>query len=225
MRNPVLAVLFAVGIMLTGAGTVSAQPEPLRFTGEGSERTASFEMSGPWLLDWTVTSDTPLLANLDMRLHDGDTGEFLGNIAQLDGTGRGLRLFEEGGSYSIAVVAANLRWELEVSALDEAEAQRLKRQAAESGPSMEEGARRARAAVPEGSFSSWRAESETTLLLFDESGTGWRITFERPCRGLESATALSFVTPARGDLDVYDSILLEDGTRCRFASAIPTVTD
>lgn len=32
-----------------------------------------------------------------------------------------------------------------------------------------------------------------------------------------TATALSFVTPSTGRQDAYDSILLEDGTRCRFA--------
>lgn len=209
-------------LFCTGAATAQ---ESVHFTGEGTERTAAFEMEGPWLLDWTATSDTPLMAMLEMRLHDGESGEFLGTIAQLQGTGRGLKLFGEGGSYAIAVVADSVRWELDVAPVDEAEAERLERLSEGGGPTLEESSRRALERVPEGSFNSWRAENAETLLLFGEAGTGWRVTFVRPCRGLESATAISFVTPPAGSLNAYDSILLEDGTRCRFARAVPTVTD
>lgn len=216
--------LAMIPALMASAGATVAQ-EPLRFSGDGTERTATFEMEGPWLLDWTATSDTPLMAILEMRLHDGASGEFLGTIAQLQGTGRGLKLFEQGGSYTILVVAGNVRWELDVAPLNEVEAERLKRLSQGTGPTLEESSRRALERVPEGSFSSWRAENAETLLLFGEGGTGWRVTFARPCNGLVSASAISFVTPAAGTLDAYDSILLEDGTRCRFARAVPTVTD
>jgi hypothetical protein len=209
--------------LMASAG--AAAQEPLRFSGDGTERTAAFEMEGPWLLDWTATSDTPLLANLEMRLHVGASGEFLGTIAQLQGTGRGLKLFEQGGSYAITVVASNVRWQLDVAPLNKAEAERLKRLSEGAGPTLEESSRRALERVPEGSFSSWRAENAETLLLFGEGGTGWRVTFARPCNGLVSASAISFVTPAAGTLDAYDSILLDDGTRCRFARAVPMVMD
>lgn len=216
--------LAMIPALMADTGAAVAQ-EPLRFSGDGTQRTDAFEMEGPWLLDWTATSDTPLLAILEMRLHDGASGEFLGTIAQLQGTGRGLKLFEQGGSYAITVVADNVRWELDVAPLNEADAERLARLSEGAGPTLEESARRALERVPEGSFSSWRAENAETLLLFGEGGTGWRVTFARPCSGLTSASAISFVTPAAGTLDAYDSILLDDGTRCRFARAVPTVTD
>jgi hypothetical protein len=206
------------------AGAAVAQ-ESLHFTGDGTERTAAFEMKGPWLLDWSATSDTPQLAILELRLHDGVSGEFLGTIAQLQGTGRGLKFFEQGGSYAITVVAGNLHWELDVAPLDAAEADRLKRLSEGAGPTLAEVSRRAVERVPKGSFSSWRAENAESLLLFGEAGTGWRVTLAGPCNGLESASAISFVTPATGTLDAYDSILLEDGTRCRFSRAVPTILD
>jgi len=79
--------------------------------------------------------------------------------------------------------------------------------------------------VREGTFSEWRADGNEVLLLFDSNNTGWRVTFARPCPGLESAKVISFVTPAAGSLDDYDSILLEDGTRCYFDRVIPTLLD
>ena len=76
--------------------------------------------------------------------------------------------------------------------------------------------------VREGSFSSWRPESDEALLLFSEDGVIWRATFTKPCPGLASATAISFMTAPTGGLQEYDSILLEDGTRCMFARVAPT---
>jgi hypothetical protein len=44
----------------------------------------------------------------------------------------------------------------------------------------------------------------------------------RSYTGLKSATAISFVTPVVDGTDEYDSILLEDGTRCYFNSVTPS---
>ena len=216
--------ILATTLVLDPSSGEAAQ-ESWHFTGDGTERTATFEVQGPWLLDWSATSDLPQLAILELRLHDGVSGEYLGTIAQLQGTGRGLKLFEQGGSYAIAAVAGNLKWQLDIAPLDVAEAERLKRLSGDGEPTLADGARRALERVPADSFSSWRAESAESLLLFGEAGTGWRVTFAGPCKGLASATAISFVTPATGTLDAYDSILLDDGTRCRFASAVPTKAD
>jgi hypothetical protein len=38
-------------------------------------------------------------------------------------------------------------------------------------------------------------------------------------------TALSFVTASGSRLDQYDSILLDDGTRCYFERVMPTLFD
>jgi hypothetical protein len=57
--------------------------------------------------------------------------------------------------------------------------------------------------------------------LFNDYGVAWRISFSPNCPGLKAATAISFVTPVVDGADEYDSILLEDGTRCYFNSVTP----
>ena len=86
---------------------------------------------------------------------------------------------------------------------------------------MSDSTRRAARLVPEASFESWRPEGNNTLLLFKDGNLGWRISFSPSCSGLESATALSFVMASGDGMGQYDSILLEDGTRCYFNSVIP----
>jgi hypothetical protein len=72
--------------------------------------------------------------------------------------------------------------------------------------------------VRESSFVEWRPVDDETLLLFSDEGLGWRVAFSPGCPGLKSATVISFVAPVISDDDQYDSILLENGTRCYFDS-------
>ena len=199
--------------------------ETLRFAGDESEKTPVFEMDGPWLLDWSTRSKTALPTNFELRLYTAGGAEFVGTIAQLEGVGRGLKLFSDTGSLQIEVIAQNLVWELLVKPVDEDAAGRLRR-AADGTPSLEDAAVNAMRRVSEDSFSSWRAVDNRTLLLFaaDET-TGFRVTFDEDCPGLSGATALSFVTGSGASLDAFDSILLDDGTRCYFDRVMPTVFD
>lgn len=199
-------------------------PIRVRFDGEGNGRTAVFETDGPWMLDWSIRSDIPLPTNFEMRLHDGASGSFIGTIVQLEGTGSGLKLFDAGGDYQIAIVASNIAWELEISEVDEAQAAEIKRRS-EGSPSLQDSVRETMRHVRESSFTEWRPQGDRTLLLFDTGGMGYRATFSQACPGLESATVISFVTPATGSMDEYDSILLEDGTRCYFDRVVPTVLE
>ena len=58
------------------------------------------------------------------------------------------------------------------------------------------------------------------------TASGFQVTFEAPCEGLRDASALSFVSSGVGsDGELYDSIMLDDGTQCRFARVVPTVFD
>jgi hypothetical protein len=68
--------------------------------------------------------------------------------------------------------------------------------------------------VRESSFVQWRATDAETLLLFSDDGLGWRVSFSPECPGLKSAIAISFVAPMTDDNNHYDSILLDNGTRC-----------
>ncbi len=202
----------------------AADTEPVRFDGKDNGRTAVFETEGPWMLDWSISSDLPAHAVFEMRLHDGASGDFAGRIVELHGTGNGLKLFEEGGDYQIAIVARNVAWELKISQLTKKQAAQIKR-LTEHGPTLQDKARATLRLVREGTFSEWRPEGNDALLLFDSNNMGWRATFAQPCPGLESAKVISFVTPAVGSLEDYDSILLEDGTRCYFDRVVPTLLD
>jgi hypothetical protein len=64
------------------------------------------------------------------------------------------------------------------------------------------------------------------LLLFSEDeSSGYRVTFSPACPGLSKATALSFVTAFESGVESYNSILLDNGTRCFFNRVVPTVID
>ena len=126
---------FFVALMQT------AGAEILHFAGDKSGQTDDFEMDSPWLLDWSArvpsklqcnydpgTEDgTPgLPCNLELRLYDVTAGKFVGTIAQLEGEGRGYKLFDEAGSYRIDVVSRHVAWNLKVEPIAADQAARLK---------------------------------------------------------------------------------------------------
>jgi hypothetical protein len=164
-----------------------------------------------------------LLANFEMRLHDGASGEFMGTVIQLEGTGNGLKLFENGGEFRLSIAASNVAWELAIAEVTGEQAARIKR-GTDDKPSLQDSLRWTMRQLPIDTFNSWRVGNDT-LLLFDNGGTGWRVTFAEMCPGLASASAVSFVTSSSGDMNAYDSILLDDSTRCYFDRVIPTIAD
>jgi hypothetical protein len=204
----------AVISLLAGAGVV-AETESFRFTGDSNSEAPSFTVEGPWILDWALRSEFPILANFELRLFDSESGEFIGTVAQLEGTGAGLKLFDDGGSFRLEVVAGNVEWEIEVTEVTRAQAGKMER-SAKGKPSFEDTSRTMLRRVREGSFDEWRPVDDETLLLFSDDGLGWRATLAAACPGLASASAISFVAPITKGADEYDSILLDDGTRCYF---------
>ena len=218
-----------------------ASAEDLRFAGDSSTSTDVFRMDGPWLLDWSARSPSRLPCNyqiwskdgteglpcnFELRLFDPDSGDYIGTIAQLEGEGRGYRLFEAAGNYRIDVVSQHVAWELLVKPITEERAAKLK-ELTESGPTLEDRSTAAAREVAEDTFASWRPVDDSTLLLFAEDGaSGYRVTFTPGCTGLAEATALSFVSASSaGGIERFDSILLDDGTQCYFDRVIPTVSD
>jgi hypothetical protein len=226
-------------VMVAGAGW-SAEGEALRFTGDKTGLTDPFEVAGPWVLDWSVRSKSGLPCNFavwdggeaagqpcnfEMRLLDADSGGHVGTIAQLEGAGRGYKLFEQPGHYRVDVVARNVIWEFLVTPIDEQMAAELKTHT-EKGVPLEARSMVASRRVAEGTFQSWRPVDDATLLLFSEDQAhGYRVTFAPACPGLSSAKALSFVTVFDSGVESYDSILLDNGTRCYFNRVVPTVFD
>lgn len=223
MNNPTHKLILSV-LAMHSCIAWAEDPNRQRFDGEGNGRTAIFETDGPWMLDWSTRSEILLPTNFEMRLHDGASGNFIGTLVQLEGTGSGRKLFDAGGDYQIAIVASNVAWELEILEVDEAQAAEIKRRS-EGKPSLQDSVRQTMRHLRESSFSAWRPQGDRTLLLFDTGGMGYRATFSQACPGLESATVISFVTPATGSMDEYDSILLQDGTRCYFDRVVPSLVN
>jgi len=199
---------------------VPAATEAQTLKGSDSGRPPVFSVVGPWLMDWRAKSEFPMFASIEILLYDGQTNEYVGRVAELRGTGNGLKYFESGGTYQIVIVGTSVEWEIEIQEISEEQGAVLKRQAGQT-PSLAESTRRVSRLVPESSFESWRPEGNDTLLLFDDGSLSWRISFSPDCPGLESATAISFVMPSGVGMGQYDSILLDDGTRCYFDSVGP----
>jgi len=218
MKRLISAGLMTTLVLLVSAATADVQ----KLSGKDNGKPPAFTVDGPWTMDWSARSDFPLLASIDMRLHDGVTGEFIGMVVEIKGTGRGLKLFESAGTFQVVVIGTFVEWDIEIQEISEEQAASLKRKA-DGRPSLLDSAAQASRRVPEGSFKSWRPQGDENLLLFDDHGIGWRVSFSPPCPGLHSATAISFVTSVAGGLDQYDSIMLDDGTRCYFDRVIPTV--
>jgi len=207
-------------VSLVVSSVAFADAETLRFSGQENSRTPVFTVDGPWTLDWSTRSEFPLLANFEMRLLDGASRKFIGTIAQLEGTGRGFKLFENAGTYRLEIVASNVNWELEISEVSQEQAGEMKR-ATDGRPSLQDASRQALRRVRESSFVEWRAIDDKTLLLFDDKSHGWRVLFSPECPGMASATVISFVAPVKNADNQYDSILLDDGTRCYFDRVSP----
>ena len=236
-RFGLFLILFQVAV--SGAAW-SAEDAEIRFTGDKTGLTEPFEMDGPWLLDWSVRGKSGLSCNFaiwsdpgaaaqpcnfEMRLLDESSGDHVGTIAQLEGTGRGFKLFEQPGRYRIDVVAQNVIWEFLITGIDEQMATELKTHT-EKGVSLETRSKATARRVAEGSFQSWRPIDDETLLLFSkDEASGYRVTFSPECPGLSDAKALSFVTVFDSGIESYDSILLDDGTRCYFNRVAPAVFD
>ena len=213
----------------------------LRFAGDATDTTDVFTMDGPWVLDWSARSPSRLPCNyeiwskdgkeglpcnFELRLLDADSGAHLGTIAQLEGEGRGYKLFGMPGSYRIGIVSQHVKWELLVKPITEEKAAKLEL-LTEDGLTLEDRSVAAAREVPDSSFTSWRPVDDKTLLLFAEDGkAGYRVTFTPGCTGMADARVLSFVSASSaGGIERYDSILLDNGTQCYFDRVYPTTFD
>lgn len=219
MKNYLYFALIAMAVSV-GVWPCGANAEPVRFDGKDDGRLPYFTVEGPWLIDWKAHSEFPLLAYFELRLLDAGTGNPVGVVAQLEGRGQGLKMFEEPGTYQFEVISRDAEYEITVSEISESQAAELKRASTDKS-TLQDSTKKLLGRVREGSFDSWRAEDDATLLLFSEDGPGQRIEFSVNCPGLSSATALSFVTSMTTGDRLYDSILLDNGGRCYFDRVVP----
>ncbi|MGI9263240.1 MAG: hypothetical protein ACR2QR_14435, partial [Woeseiaceae bacterium] len=197
--------------------------EMRRLTGQDSAIPAAFEVDGPWILEWRTRSEFPKSASFEMRLRDAATGDHLGMITAIKGLGKGQKLFDESGKFQLVIVATGSEWDILIRQVSAPRAAAIRRQTTGSRTLLDAAQQLGRR-VPEGSFESWRPEGDNLLLLFSDGNIRWTIRFLPPCKGLGESTAISFMTAIAGAAGEYDSILLDDGTRCGFDSVIPGST-
>jgi len=193
------------------------------FTGSGPDTTPRFEVEGPWRVDWEAASEHPLLAAFYTNLYDAETSEYLGFITQLRGTGSGSKLIRDSGTFRIGISGSDVDWTLRIVELSREEAEALRSGADRPAAERTTMARPAAAKlVAAGSFVGWNVVDGRTLdLVTGEDGLVLEVTLAEPCPGLTESPEVLFVTPGTGATNVYDSILLDDGTLCYFERVVP----
>jgi hypothetical protein len=157
-----------------------AEPQVLKFSGSGSERTPVFVVGAPWLIDWSTGSEFPKTGTIEIRLHDADSDRIVGIINQAEGVARGLKLIEDVGKFRIAVDARNVDWMIEITELTPERAAELKEKAARE-PTLAESSLQLAKYVPAGSFSGWTALDDSTLVLLGQDGGGWPFRDQDNC--------------------------------------------
>lgn len=215
MSVPCLVLAMCLFFVLPSS---AADLEPLvaRFTGQGAQKTDEFDVKGPWLLDWQVNSEFPDLATTVVRLEEAGTLATVGIVAGFHGVGRGLKVFHDSGTFRIDISGENMEWIFEFHEISGSWATRLEQMTRSARSDRAHSGVLGNQVVP-GSFSGWHAEADEVRTLIGTGKTSFRVSFgPTGCSGLGAAKTLCFVTPDNGPQSVYDSILLENGTRCYF---------
>ena len=220
MGKRLCAALLAF-VVLGFAVATAAELPAFKFSGSGSKSTPEFRVDGPWLINWRALSEFPRATTIEFQLLDADSGELVGIINQAEGGARGLKLIEQTGAFKIAVIADGVDWAMDVIQVSAERGAQLKQQAGRE-PTLAQRSAQAARLLPAGSFAGWRALDDSTLLLAVAGGGGWRLSFSPPCEGLSVARGISFVTPVSGDIEQYDSVMLDEGGRCYFDRVEPT---
>ena len=118
-RQSLLAALLACSI------TFPAQAGELvrQFSGERSIQTAEFEVKAPWLIDWRVNSEFRDSMGLTIVLLNEPARTHAGTVMKTKYVGTGLKLFEEGGRYSLKVDSVLSNWTIKIIQLTPEEAE------------------------------------------------------------------------------------------------------
>lgn len=105
-----------IGLMLLTAMAlpVSAKELVTSFRGQDNVTTGAFEVDGPWVLDWWVTSDFPAGFLIEIHLVDASTGFQHARVLRTRHPGNGVKLFHEGGRFKFRISSSLARWNLRV---------------------------------------------------------------------------------------------------------------
>lgn len=108
---------------MLGLATCAAAEEVLvEFSGTGNKLTEEFEVTGPWLLDWSVTTDYASEAGIEITLVDAVFLGHKGMVLRTRYPGAGTRLFRETGRLRFRINSLAVNWRLKVSTVSNEEA-------------------------------------------------------------------------------------------------------
>lgn len=124
MRRTLFTALAIIGAAI--AGTAGAGEVIAEFSGSRNARTATFEVDGPWLLEWRINSSYRMQQAFQLNLVNAETGFFDSRILQTRRVGSGLKLFRNTGRFRFEVSANFTDWFLTVEQLTEEEAERYR---------------------------------------------------------------------------------------------------
>jgi len=123
MARKRLTALLMCALGVVAVGTAAAKQLVTEFRGTGNTTTASFQVEGPWILDWRLDGDYDQMIALDVQLVDARTGKHVGSVLRTKYKGNGVRLFEDGGRYQFRISSTLARWTLKVEQLTREEAE------------------------------------------------------------------------------------------------------
>ena len=118
-RNFALILLTSLLLPLN----VAAEQLVREFSGDRTVQTAEFEVEAPWLIDWRVNSEFRDSMGLTIVLLNEPSQTHAGTVMKTKYVGNGLRLFEEGGRFSLKVDSVLSNWTIKIIQLTPEEAE------------------------------------------------------------------------------------------------------
>jgi len=101
----------------------SAEQLLREFSGSRTMQTPEFEVEAPWLIDWRVNSEFRDSMGLTIVLLNEPSRTHAGTVMKTKYVGNGLRLFEEGGRFSLKVDSVLSNWTIKIIQLTPEEAE------------------------------------------------------------------------------------------------------
>ncbi len=112
MTKLVYSIAVAVSLLFASVG--STKELVTTFNGTDNVTTGSFEVQGPWVLDWWVNSDFPSGFLIEIHLLEASTGYQHARVLRTRFAGNGVKLFNEGGRFKFRISSSFARWNLRV---------------------------------------------------------------------------------------------------------------
>lgn len=121
--RPISNLLLALSAWLLCASVAQAETQVAEFRGSFSKLTPEFEVTGPWLIDWRVTTEGARDAAVEVTLERAGLGAHEGRVLMTKSAGNGVRLLRSSGRFYFRVDSSLSNWHLKVIELTEEEAE------------------------------------------------------------------------------------------------------